>query len=67
MKRPSLGLLPIFFITPSLTATTGAPLRAKMFIPRRVGEDWITSAAFPYCLRAVVELRSAWRAEMSSA
>jgi hypothetical protein len=30
-----------------LTATTGAPSAAKMLIPRRVGEEAITSAALP--------------------
>jgi len=67
MKWPSLRLVPICLITPSLTATTGAPDLEKMLIPRRVGEDWITLAALPYCLRPVFESWIAWRAEMSSA
>ena len=39
--------LPSLRITPSLTATTGAPAAAKMSIPRRVGEEETTSAALP--------------------
>jgi hypothetical protein len=51
---------------PSLTATTGAPCLAKMLIPRRVGEEEMTSAA-PLEAAASPELSSAARAEMSSA
>ena len=42
-----LASWPIALITPSLTATTGAPSREKMLIPRRVGEEEMTSAALP--------------------
>ena len=49
-------------MTPSLTATTGAPSSAKMLIPRRVGEEEITSAALPAIRVSVLELFSAARA-----
>ena len=52
---------------PSLTATTGAPSREKMLMPRRVGEEEMTSAALPETGASALELFSAARAEMSSA
>ena len=67
MNLPSSGELPSLRMTPSLTATTGAPVLEKMLIPRRVGEEEITSAALPETRVSVVELFSAARAEMSSA
>jgi hypothetical protein len=53
-------------ITPSLTATTGAPWWEKMLIPRGVGEEAITSAAAPAELESPPR-RSASRVERSSA
>ena len=53
-------------ITPSLTATTGAPCLAKMLMPRRVGEEEITSAALPLIRESVVEFFRAARAASSS-
>ena len=59
MKLPSLAELPILRMTPSLTATTGEPFLAKMLIPRRVGEEEMTSAALPVIRVSVVEFFSA--------
>ena len=66
MKLPSLADLPILRTTPSLTATTGEPFLAKMLIPRRVGEEEMTSAALPLIRVSVVEFFSASRAASSS-